>query len=71
MAERAIAVQHRWIASTLGRMAEADLEALETQLVALRDIVRERETPPEASGEGLSRHRGAAFTCRARPSACI
>jgi MarR family transcriptional regulator, organic hydroperoxide resistance regulator len=45
MAEKAIAVQRRWIASTLGRMADADLEALETQLVALRDIMRERETP--------------------------
>ena len=45
MAERAIAVQHRWIASTLGRMAEPDLEVLEAQLVALRDIVREAETP--------------------------
>ena len=45
MAEKALAVQHRWIASTLGRMAEADLEALETQLVALRDIMREREAP--------------------------
>lgn len=44
MAERAITVQHKWIASTLGRMAEADLEALDTQLVALRDIVREQET---------------------------
>jgi MarR family transcriptional regulator, organic hydroperoxide resistance regulator len=47
-AEKAIAVQHRWIASTLGRMAEADLEALETQLVTLRDIVRGRETPAPA-----------------------
>ena len=45
MAERAIAVQHRWIASTLGRMAEPDLEALEAKLLALRDIVREAETP--------------------------
>jgi hypothetical protein len=44
MAETAIAVQHRWIASTLGRMAEPDLEALEAKLVALRDIVREAET---------------------------
>jgi MarR family transcriptional regulator, organic hydroperoxide resistance regulator len=44
-AERAIAVQHRWIASTLGRMADADLAALETQLIALRDLVRERERP--------------------------
>jgi MarR family transcriptional regulator, organic hydroperoxide resistance regulator len=45
MAEKAIAVQHRWIASTLGRLSEADLEALETQLIALRDIVREQEAP--------------------------
>jgi MarR family transcriptional regulator, organic hydroperoxide resistance regulator len=53
MAERAIAVQHRWIASTLGKMTDADLEALETQLVALRDLVRERETPePERAGKG-------------------
>jgi hypothetical protein len=51
MAERALAVQHRWIASTLGRMAEADLEALETQLVALRDLVRERERPARGRAE--------------------
>jgi len=49
MAENAIAVQHRWIASTLGRMAGPDLEALEERLVALRDIVREAETPEAAS----------------------
>ena len=49
MAEKAIAVQMKWIASTLGRMAEADLEALETRLVALRDIVREVERPTEAT----------------------
>jgi len=48
MAEKAIAVQHRWIAATLGRMADADLAALETQLVVLRDIVREREPPAPA-----------------------
>jgi MarR family transcriptional regulator, organic hydroperoxide resistance regulator len=48
IAERAIAVQRRWIASTLGRMAEPDLEALEAKLVALRDIVREAETPQSA-----------------------
>ena len=47
-AERAIAVQHRWIASTFGRMTDADLEALEAQLIALRDIIREREAPPGA-----------------------
>jgi MarR family transcriptional regulator, organic hydroperoxide resistance regulator len=47
-AEKAIAVQRRWIAATLGRMAEGDLEALETQLVALRDIVRDANTPETA-----------------------
>ena len=57
-AEKAIAVQHRWIASTLGRMADADLEALETQLVALRDIVRERETPAPARAAGPRGLRG-------------
>jgi MarR family transcriptional regulator, organic hydroperoxide resistance regulator len=51
-AERAIAVQLRWIASTLGRMADADLAALETQLIALRDIVREREQPVLAKAKG-------------------
>ena len=49
MAERAIAVQYRWIASTLGRMGGADLEALETQLIALRDIVRDQERPSNAT----------------------
>jgi MarR family transcriptional regulator, organic hydroperoxide resistance regulator len=48
MAETAIAVQRRWIASTLGRMSEGDLEALEAKLLALRDIVREAETPEPA-----------------------
>ena len=53
MAETAIAVQHRWIAATLGQMAEPDLEALEAKLVALRDIVREAETPePAAAAKG-------------------
>lgn len=49
MAEKALAVQHRWIASTLGRMKGADLEALETQLIALRDIVREQEERSNAT----------------------
>ena len=48
MAEKAIAVQRRWIAATLGRMAEGDLEALETHLIALRDIVREQTAPEPA-----------------------
>jgi MarR family transcriptional regulator, organic hydroperoxide resistance regulator len=52
VAEKAIAVQMKWIASTLGRMSEADLEALETQLVALRDIVRAQERPPGAKAAG-------------------
>jgi MarR family transcriptional regulator, organic hydroperoxide resistance regulator len=46
MAESAVVVQHEWIASTLGRMGEADLAALDQRLVALRDIVREQEQPP-------------------------
>ncbi len=45
MARTAIAAQHQWIASTLGRMTDADLAALETQLIALRDIVREATRP--------------------------
>ena len=53
MAENAIAVQRRWIASTLGRMAKSDLEALEAKLVTLRDIVREAETPqPTGAAKG-------------------
>ena len=55
MAEKAIAVQRRWIASTLGRMAESDLEALEARLIALRDIVREADAP--RSGRRGSRSR--------------
>jgi DNA-binding MarR family transcriptional regulator len=46
MAEKAIEVQHLWIAATLGRMDEGGLDALETQLVALRDIVREAQKLP-------------------------
>ncbi|HZZ63597.1 MAG TPA: MarR family transcriptional regulator [Roseiarcus sp.] len=46
MAVSAINVQHKWIASTLGRMTEADLAALDARLVALRDIVRQHEQPP-------------------------
>jgi MarR family transcriptional regulator, organic hydroperoxide resistance regulator len=48
MADKAIAVQRRWIAATLGRMAEEDLEALEAHLVKLRDIVREAHTQETA-----------------------
>ena len=52
MAEKAIALQHRWIASTLGRLSEAELEALEAQLIVLRDIVREQEPPAVAKAAG-------------------
>jgi DNA-binding MarR family transcriptional regulator len=51
-AERAIAVQHKWIASTLGRFSDAELEAFEKQLVALRDLVREQETPAKVRAAG-------------------
>jgi MarR family transcriptional regulator, organic hydroperoxide resistance regulator len=52
MAQEAIAVQHRWIEATLGRMTKEDLAALDNELVRLRDIVREEEsssTPPRAA----------------------
>ena len=45
MAEKAIAVQHRWVEATFGRMDETELEALELQLIALRDLVREEQRP--------------------------
>lgn len=48
-ARKAIAVQHEWIAETLGRMSEGDLAALETKLVELRDIVRETEARATAT----------------------
>ena len=51
MAERAIGVQHEWIASTLGCMTEGQLQALEAQVVALRDIIREQETSGAAKTE--------------------
>jgi DNA-binding MarR family transcriptional regulator len=42
-AERAIAIQHDLIGATIGRMDQSDLRVFERMLVALRDIVRERE----------------------------
>jgi MarR family transcriptional regulator, organic hydroperoxide resistance regulator len=51
MAERAIGVQHKWIASTLGRMTEGQLEALEAQVIALRDIIREQQTASALESE--------------------
>ena len=44
MAGQAIAAQRKWLASTLGRLDEAELDALEAQLLRLRDIMREQET---------------------------
>jgi MarR family transcriptional regulator, organic hydroperoxide resistance regulator len=52
MAERAIAAQRKWLASTLGRLDEAELDALEAQLLRLRDIVREQEAPQAARAAG-------------------
>lgn len=53
MAEKAIAVQRRWVEATFGRMSGDDLAELDRRLVALRDLVREEErTPPRrAAGE--------------------
>jgi MarR family transcriptional regulator, organic hydroperoxide resistance regulator len=47
-AETALAVQQRWIASTLGHMSEPDLETLEAKLLTLRDIVRKAQAPESA-----------------------
>jgi MarR family transcriptional regulator, organic hydroperoxide resistance regulator len=44
-AERAIAIQYELIGATIGRMDPIELGALERTLVALRDIVRQREAP--------------------------
>ncbi len=52
MAEKAIAAQHKWLASTLGRLDETELDALETQLVRLRDLMREQEAPLAARAAG-------------------
>ena len=46
MAEKAIAAQHSWVASTLGQLASAELDAIEAQLLRLRDIMREQEAEP-------------------------
>ena len=42
-AERAIAIQHALIGSTLGRLPAADLTKFETLLVALRDLMRAQD----------------------------
>jgi DNA-binding MarR family transcriptional regulator len=52
MARDALVVQHKWIASTLGRMSEADLATLEAQLVTLRNIVREEQDRAPSAPQG-------------------
>ena len=52
MARRAIAAQHKWLSSTLGRLDDTELDALEAQLVRLRDIMREQEAPLAARAAG-------------------
>ncbi len=44
MAEKAIAAQKSWLAETFARLGEAELDALEAQLLRLRDVIREDET---------------------------
>lgn len=45
MAEEALAVQRRFVAETVGRMADGELETLEAGLVRLRDIIRGGQKP--------------------------
>ena len=52
MAQKAIAAQHKWLASTLGRLDDTELDALEAQLLRLRDILREQETSRAARVAG-------------------
>jgi len=52
MAEKALAVQRTWLASTLGRLQETELDALEAQLLRLRDIMREQDEPMAARAAG-------------------
>ncbi len=48
MAEKAIAVQRKWLASTLGRLDGDELAGLEAHLLRLREIMREQEAPRAA-----------------------
>jgi len=52
MAEKAIAVQRTWVASTLGRLQEKELDALESQLLRLRDVMRKQGEPLAAWAAG-------------------
>jgi hypothetical protein len=63
MVEKAIAVQLRWIASTLGGKAEPELVELAAKVAALRDIVREAETP-QPTGPPKRRVRPTPFASR-------
>jgi DNA-binding MarR family transcriptional regulator len=47
---KAIAIQEAFIRATFGRIPEADLLTFERIVRALREILRESETPPEGSG---------------------
>jgi len=51
MAEQAIAVPHKWIASTFGRMTEADLQAFE-KLGSARRAARHRARAGDAGCGG-------------------
>ena len=52
MAEKAIVVQKKWLASTLGRLDETELEALEVHLLRLRDVMRAHEPSQHARAVG-------------------
>jgi DNA-binding MarR family transcriptional regulator len=52
MAEKAITVQQRWLASTLGRLGDAELDALEAHLVRIREIMRDQDAPHAARVAG-------------------
>jgi len=52
MAEKAIVVQRKWLASTLGRLDDAELDALETQLLRLRDVTRTQDGGQDARAAG-------------------
>ena len=45
MAEKAITVQRKWLASTLGRLGDGELDALEAHLLNIREIMRDQDAP--------------------------
>ena len=52
MAEKAIAVQRKWLASTFGQLEDSELEAMEGHLLRLRDLMRAAEAPPSVRAAG-------------------